>query len=167
MLFEPWLLRVSALHSTGVLVHCNRLPREVMRVTIPGAVKKCGDVALIAMVSGQGGGGLMVGPDDLKRSFPTLTILLFPSSPWQHWDNSNEIWQTSRSLTEKKKKKSSYTAVKLAAGKWRHRRRRRLLNPAIFVEQKLALWQSDPAGIWHLPGESVTGRRRSWGLLVW
>lgn len=105
MLFEPWLLRVSALHSTGVLVHCNRLPREVMRVTIPGAVKKCGDVAPRAMVSGQGGGGLMVGPDDLKRSFPTLTILLFPSSPWQHWDNSNEIWQTSRSLTEKKKKK--------------------------------------------------------------
>ena len=33
------------------------------------------DIALRDTVSGHGGGGLMVGLDDLKRSFPTLMIL--------------------------------------------------------------------------------------------
>ena len=40
------------------------------------AFKKCVDVALRDMVSGNGGGGLTVGLNDLRgRSFPTLMIL--------------------------------------------------------------------------------------------
>ena len=49
----------------------NRVPKEVVESPSLEVFKKCGDVALMDVVSGHGEGGLGVGLDDL----PTLLIL--------------------------------------------------------------------------------------------
>ena len=48
---------------------CHRLPREVVESLSPELSKECVDVALRDVVSGHGGGGLMVGLCDLSGLF--------------------------------------------------------------------------------------------------
>ena len=53
----------------------HRLPREVLGSPSLEVLKKRGDVALRDRISVCGGDGLVVGLDDLKRSFPTSVIV--------------------------------------------------------------------------------------------
>jgi len=61
--------------SERVVMQWHRLPREVLGSPSLEVLKKRGDVALRDRISVCGGDGLVVGLDDLKRSFPTSVIV--------------------------------------------------------------------------------------------
>ena len=63
------------LFSETMVKYSNRLPKEVLKSPFLEVFKKRGGVALRDLISGHGGGTLVVGEDDLRRYFPILLIL--------------------------------------------------------------------------------------------
>jgi len=59
----------GAIAGLPSLASSQRLPREVVKSLSLEVFKSHGDVALKDVVSGHGGGGLMVGLDDLRGLF--------------------------------------------------------------------------------------------------
>ena len=55
--------------SERVVMQWHRLPRKVVEAPSLEVFKNCGDVTLKDVVSGHGGGGLIVGLDDLSGLF--------------------------------------------------------------------------------------------------